>query len=118
MDGSVIATFRKCGVDLASASVPLFINVPNPFAIRFNISETLMTPTRDGASHPPFEKPIFSPFLLTVYYDDGSQVEGSKVLRLRPQTLREFARDESHQGRDQVYEYDRGLPRMPKDKPL
>ena len=43
------ATFRKCGTNIISSIVPMYINVPEPYAIRFNISQTVLTPTNDPA---------------------------------------------------------------------
>ena len=74
VDGTVMATFRKCNVDLVSSPVRIFVNVPDPVAIQFNISETLMTPYLDGASMTPFGKPTSSSFDLTVFYEDGTLV--------------------------------------------
>ena len=68
------ATFQRCGTNVVREAVPMYINVPDPVSISFQILEATMAPLDDGATVDPFDKPSTSSFLLTVYYDDESQI--------------------------------------------
>jgi hypothetical protein len=69
------ATFRRCGTDIITSGVPMFINVPKAQAVYLDIVQGALSPIRDAASVAPFNVPTSSTFRVTVTYNDGSQVD-------------------------------------------
>ena len=73
----------RCGETIGTGFPKILVIMPNPFAIRFNISTNLnpaldLTPTNDGAAFAPFlgvDTVAESEFKLTVFFDDGSSVD-------------------------------------------
>ena len=70
---SVSVSWAVCGTTIASAQLPLFLDLPDPVAARLTMSEPRLTPVGDDASQAPISVPTSSALNVVVDFDDGSQ---------------------------------------------
>eukprot|EP00966_Prymnesium_polylepis_P150619 3479260-Prymnesium_polylepis.1 len=69
---TVNATWSVCGTSIASGTVPLYLNLPDPTAAHITISESRLTPLGNDASLSPINVQTASALVVVVDFDDGS----------------------------------------------
>ena len=74
--------WRLCGLPMASALVPVFLNMPSPVDVVVSASQSRLSPPSDDATAAPISVKTQATLSVLVSFDDGSSKDMSSDSRV------------------------------------